>query len=163
MARDGRQHEFTGILGAPYAVQEDERGVLWFFEGDDGTRIDAMIGGRWLAPLAAETLRLADQVASLREANDTQAASIQAMAARLAQTTEDRSRLASPEAAWEKIEAFHRGVEILGRATFGNFTGMPEEVLVFKRDPVSFLRRSEPGLREKLLTECLRLGRESTP
>jgi hypothetical protein len=94
MARDGRQHEFNDAQGGSFAVQEDEHGVLWFFEGDDGTRVDAMIGGRSLGPMTLEMLNLADRVdeelrgqaeinAAAGAAHDTTRAVIATQAARI--------------------------------------------------------------------------------
>lgn len=74
-------------------------------------------------------------------------------------------RLASPEAAWETVEAFHRGARLLGAERFRGLCGFP--TLAEHREAWSDWQDNPWYVCEnfdddhKLFAECLRLGREA--
>ena len=92
------------------------------------------------------------------------------LAACLREVVHEIARLASPEAAWETVEAFNRGAEALTWTAFlivlepyhqPNLDYIEAKWPEFRRHPWGFCatrQPQEPG--RALFAECLRLGRE---
>lgn len=75
-----------------------------------------------------------------------------------------RRRLSSLEAAWETVEAFHRGVRLIGSEDIARFLGSDiplshNRLHSFATWPLEFCRNAGT-IGRALFAECLRLGRE---
>ncbi|HSF40289.1 MAG TPA: hypothetical protein VLT87_10885 [Thermoanaerobaculia bacterium] len=68
-------------------------------------------------------------------------------------------RLASPEAAWETVEAFHRGAGKLPREGFVAIAQEPWHPF-FTENPWRYCLSRSDSVGRALFAECLRLGRE---
>jgi hypothetical protein len=74
-------------------------------------------------------------------------------------------RLSAPEAAWETVEAFHRGVDAISADQLLDLDPAgfwePSVLLArFELDPLELLEKASPEARRHVFAECLRLGRE---